>query len=92
MKKWKEYWNELLPYEKWFDVVSWALCCGFLMFFVLDILGEFGILAIGFDAYPIEGLLIAAAQACQAVVFWRTKRNQAYASLVMAIIFGLMVL
>jgi len=66
-KKQKEHCNELLPYEKRFEVVKWVL----------------------FDTFVITGALIAAAEACQAVIYWRTYRNLAHSSIILAIIFGL---
>ncbi len=91
-KKQKDHWNELLPYEKRFEVATWVLFCAFVVFFALDLLGAFGVLTVGFDAFVIAGALIAAAEVCQAVVYWRTYRNLAHTSLIMAIIFSLSVI
>ena len=89
MKKWKDHWKELLPYEKRFEAAMWVLFCAFAVFISLDFLDSFGVLAVGFDAFEIAGALIAAAQACQAVVYWRTNRKLARTSLLVAIIFCL---
>ena len=89
MKKWKDHWKELLPYEKRFEVAMWVLMGAFVIFLALDFLGAFGVLTIGFDAFVIAGALIAAAQACEAVVYWRTNRRLAHTSIILAIIFGL---
>ncbi len=89
LKKQKDHWNELLPHEKRFEVAMWVLFGAFVIFFALDILGAFGVLTIGFDAFVIAGALIAAAQACQAVVYWRTNRGLAHTSTILAILFGL---
>ena len=88
-KKQKDHWNELLPYEKRFEVATWVLFFAFAAFTALDFLDSFGVFAVGFDAFVIAGALIAAAQACQAVVHWRTNRGLARSFLLGAIIFGL---
>jgi hypothetical protein len=89
MKKWKDQWKELLPYEKRFEVAMWVLVCAFVVFFALDILREIGVLDIGFDAFPIGRALIIAANVCEAVVCWRTNRNLAHTAIITAVIFGL---
>jgi uncharacterized membrane protein YjjB (DUF3815 family) len=88
MKKWKERWNEMLPYEKKFEVATYVLVCHWLVFFVLDILAEFGVLAISFDAYEIARLFAALAMGCQAVVYWRRKRGTAIFFLILGILWG----
>ena len=92
MKKWKDHWKELLPHEKRFEVATWVLFCAFVIFFALDLLGAFGVLTIGFDAFAIARVLFVAVEVCQAVVYWRTNRNLAHSYLVMAFIFGLGIL
>ena len=89
MKKWKERWREMLPYEKWFEVAGWVLLCPAVILLALDILGAFGILAISFDAHAASRILFVMANACEAVVNWRYARNVAHACIMTAVVFGL---
>lgn len=88
-KKQKDHWNELLPYEKRFEVAMWVFFCAFVVFFALDILRATSVFDIGFDAFPITRALIAAVSACEAVVYWRTNRNFAHTCVMCAVVFGL---
>ena len=89
MKKQKDHWNELLPYEKKFEVATWVLFGLFLVVFALEIMGWIKVLTIPVDLDIVGGFLIASAEACQAVVLWRKERNVAHASMMVAIVFGL---
>ena len=89
-KKQKDHWKELLPYEKRFEVAKWVLFFALAVFIALDFMDSFGVIAIGFDAHVISGVLITAALVCEAVVYWRTNRQVAHSSLVLAVIFGFM--
>lgn len=89
MKKWKERWNEMLPYEKKFEVASYVLICPFAVFFVLDILAAFGVLTIAFDAFVISTVFGALTLGCQTVVCWRKERNTAILAMIMGIWWGL---
>ncbi len=88
MKKWKERWKEMLPYEKKFAVATYVLAGPLLVFFVLDILALFGVLAISFDAYEISRLFAALAIGCQTVVYWRRERGTAVVFLILGILWG----
>ena len=89
MKKWKDHWAELLPYEKKFEVATWVLFGLFLVVFVLEVMDWIKVLTLPVDLDIIGGLLIASAQACEAVVYWRKARHLAHAFLLGAIVFGL---
>ena len=89
MKKQKDRWNKLLPYEKCFDVGSWVFLCLCIVFFTLDILGGTGVLRIPFDAFPVIRWLLVAGNACQAVAYRRTERRLANGALMMTVAFGL---
>ena len=89
MKKQKDHWNELLPYEKKFEVATWVLFGLFFVVFAMEIMTWIKVLILPF-ALEIPGhLLLGSAQACQAVVYWRKERNVAHACLLAAIVFGL---
>ncbi len=70
MSKWKEHWQESLPYEKVFYVVSL-------------ILAGAAIITIGlifFDGSPVVMKiivpgLVALLKACEAVIWWRRERS-----------------
>ena len=89
MKRWKDHWNELLPYEKRFEVASGVLFCLCLIFLLLDILSAFGVVKIRIDAFAISRVLLVVGHACQVVVNWRIERNVANTFLISAIVFGL---
>ena len=89
MKKWKERWNEMLPYEKKFEVASWVILCPAVAFLVLDILDAFGVLTLAFDAFVVSLVPLALAFGCQAVVCWRKYRSTAIWSMIMGIWWGL---
>ena len=89
MKKWKERWNEMLPYEKKLEVASYVLFCPFVVFFVFDVLAAFGILTIAFDAFLISKVFGALALGCQTVVCWRKERGTAIWIMIMGIWWGL---
>ncbi len=89
IKKQKDHWNELLPYEKRFEVATWVLFGAFVIFFALEILRATGHLAIGFDPFPITRVMVVAMNVCEAVVYWRTKREFAHSCVMVAIVFGL---
>ena len=88
-RKQKEHWDELLPHEKRFEVAMWVFLGAGVVFLVLDVLRVIGVLAIGFNPFPIARAMIVAANVCQAVVCWRTNRNLAHTSIIVAVGFGL---
>ena len=89
MKKQKDHWKELLPYEKKFEVASFIFLGVALIVFVFEVLDKFGVLPVAFDLFIISRGLLAVAAACQAVVYWRKERHLAHASMMIAIVFGL---
>ena len=78
----------MLPYEKKFAVATYVLAGPWLVFFVLDILALFGVLAISFDAHEISRLFAALAIGCQTVVYWRRERDTAIVFLILGILWG----
>ena len=86
MKKWKERWNKLLPYEKKFDVAALVLACAALAVFGFWVLDKVGVLPAPFDLFIIIHGLMAFALACLVVVLWRTKRSEAKGGIAWAII------
>lgn len=89
MKKWKERWNEMLPYEKKFEIATWIILCPAVVFFVLDILDAFGILTLAFDAFVISLVPLVLALGCQTVVCWRKYRSTASWFMIVGIWWGL---
>jgi len=89
VKKQKDHWKELLPYEKKFEVASYIALGVFLIVFVFEVLDKFGVLPVAFDLYIISRGLLAVGQACMTVVYWRKERHLAHACLFVAIVFGL---
>lgn len=89
MKKQKDHWKELLPYEKKFEVASYIALGVALIVFVFEGLDIFGILPVAFDLSIILRGLMAVFGACQAVVYWRKERHLAHVSMMIAIVFGL---
>ena len=93
MKKWKERWNEMLAYEKIFEIatyVSFALFLGaafYELFFAIGVQG--GVLERSFDAMILLTGLLTVTAGCQAVVYWRRKRSSAIWNLAFAIMWGL---
>ena len=88
MKKWKERWKEMLPYEKKFEVATWVILSPAIVFFAMDILAAFGALTIPFDAFLISKLFGALAMGCQTVVYWRRERGTAIVFLILGILWG----
>lgn len=89
MKKWKDRWNVLLPYEKKFEVASLILLGLGLVTFLVEVLDKFGVLPVAIDMFLISKGILAAAEGCEAVVCWRKERNFAHACIMMAIWLGL---
>ena len=93
MKKWKEHWHEMLSYEKIFEIASYVFFVIFLgtafyeLFFAIGTQG--GVLEKSFDTMILVNGMFAAFAGCQAVVYWRRKRNSAILYLAIAIIWGL---
>ena len=89
MKKWKDHWNELLPYEKRFEVATEVFISLFLIFFLLDVLAVLHVVTIDFDAFAVSRLWLVAGYVCQTVVYWRIERKVANSFLTLAVVFGL---
>ena len=89
MKKQKERWKELLPYEKWAEVVSIMLSSTAGVLLIMDILREFEKLTVGFDFFPIATGLMALSTFCLTLENWRTKRSVATRYMWMAIFWAL---
>ena len=93
MKKWKERWNEMLSYEKIFEIATYVFFAVFLgvvfseFLFAIGIQG--GVLEKSFNAKALGTGLLTVVAGCQAVVYWRRKRNSAIFYLAIAIIWGL---
>ena len=88
MKKWKERWNEMLPYEKKFEVggyvfIGLSLAVMLLQTWLLAIKG------VGLPGIHILKLgLMAMLFGCLAVVSWRKQRGTAILNLILAIWWG----
>ena len=89
MKKWKDHWNELLPYEKKFEVAFWILLGLFLVTFLIEILDKLNVMPVDMDMFIVLKGLLAAANACEAVSEWRKNRSFAHACVACAVVFGL---
>ena len=89
MKKWKEHWNELLPYEKKFEVAFWILTSLFFISFLIEILDKTNVMPVDMDMFIVAKGLLAAANACEAVSEWRKNRSFAHACVACAVVFGL---
>ena len=93
MKKWKERWNEMLSYEKIFEIASYGFFVIFLgtafyeLFFAIGV--QSGVLERSFDTMILVNGMFAAFAGCQAVAYWRRKRGSAIWNLVVAIMWGL---
>ena len=93
MRKWKEHWHEMLSYEKIFEIASYVFFVIFLgtafyeLLFATGVQG--GVLEKSFDATILLTGLWTVVAGCQAVVYWRRKRNSAILYLAIAIIWGL---
>ena len=81
MKKWKERWNKLLPYEKKFEIATWVLLFVGVIAFVFEMLDKFNVLPVAFDFYILTNGLLMLALVCSAVACWRTERSSAKASI-----------
>ena len=93
MKKWKEHWNEMLAYEKTFEVAFWVFFGLFLSAFFFEILFTIGVmgdvLAIPFDVSIITTGLVALSLGCQTIARWRKERSWAIWSMILGIWWGL---
>ena len=89
MKKWKDHWNELLPYEKKFEVAFWILTSLFFISFLIEILDKTNVMPVDMDMFIVAKGLLAAANACEAVSEWRKNRSFAHACVACAVVFGL---
>ena len=93
MKKWKERWNEMLSYEKIFEIATYVFFVLFIgvafyeLFFAIGTQG--GVLEKSFDTMILVNGMFAAFAGCQAVACWRRKRGSAILYLAIAIIWGL---
>ena len=88
MKKWKQHWNEMLPYEKGFEVASWVIGCLTLISLVLEIMAAIRALTLNFDVAVITSILFVLCLACAAVVYWRKERHLACFCIFLAILYG----
>ena len=88
MKKWKQHWNEMLPYEKGFEVASWVIGCLTLISLVLEIMVAIRALMLNFDVAVITSILFVLCLACAAVVCWRKERHFAHFLIFLAILYG----
>ena len=84
MKKWKERWNNLLPYEKKFDIACLVLLCIALIFLIFWGLDKVGVLTPPFDLFPLVEGACALGFACGAVTMWRKERSHAIFYIAMA--------
>jgi hypothetical protein len=93
MQKWKERWNEMLPYEKVFKLAFWiffGLCLIEALIETLILIGvQGGVLSIPCDIRFVRSGLAALAASCYAVVCWRKKRSSAICGIILAIWWGL---
>lgn len=89
MKKWKERWKEMLPYEKKCEVATGIFLFLAILAFLFEVLDKIGVFPVAIDPFVIGKVMLVAAQSCQAVVCWRKERNLAYAFMMVAICFGL---
>ena len=93
MKKWKERWNEMLSYEKIFEIASYVFFVIFLgtafyeLLFAIGV--QSGVLERSFDTMILLNGMFAAFAGCQAVACWRRKRGSAIWNLAFAIMWGL---
>lgn len=85
MKKWKERWNKLLPYEKKFEIATWVLLFVAAIAFVFEVLDKTNVLPVAFDFFILTNGLLMLALVCSAVACWRTERSSAKASIGLAI-------
>ena len=85
MKKWKERWNKLLPYEKKCEVACYILLFVVVIAFVFEMLDKFNVLPVAFDFYILTNGLLMLALVCSVVACWRTERSSAKASIGLAI-------
>ena len=88
MIKWKDDWKDMLPHEKKFQVAAMISLGIALIVFVFEILDKFDVLPVTVDLFIVSRGLLAVAQACEAVVYWRRERSVAQAFLITAICFG----
>ena len=89
MKKWKERWKELLPYEKKFEVASSIFLCLSIIVFIFEILDKLGVLPVAIDMFIISKGMLVGGQICQTVVLWREERHLAHIFMMAAICYGL---
>ena len=93
VKKWKERWNEMLLYEKIFEIATYVFFVLFIgvafyeLFFAIGVQG--GVLERSFNAKVLGTGLLTVVAGCQAVVYWRRKRSSAIWNLAFAIMWGL---
>ena len=85
MKKQKERWNKMLPYEKKCEVACHILLFLAVIAFVFEMLDKFNVLPVAFDFYILAEGLMLPALICSAVACWRTERSSAKASIGLAI-------
>ena len=85
MKKWKERWNNFMPYEKACEVSFWVLICVEAIVFAFAIFGK----PVAFDFYVLETGLMLLAQVCYMVANWRTNRRAAMSIIPSAIWFAI---
>ena len=78
MGKFKERWNDMLPYEKVFDVITWVLLCGVLSVYCLY--------AMDYDVLRILMWLFGLTHACSAVAQWQNRPFSAFISIIFAFI------
>jgi hypothetical protein len=89
MKKWKERWNEMLPYEKKFEVASYVfagLALAVMLFQIFLIIVKGGYLV---DIKFLGTGLASLALGSIAVVSWRKERGTAIWLMIMGIWWGL---
>ena len=89
MKKWKERWNEMLPYEKKFEVASYiflGLALGVMLFQIFLLIVKGGYLV---DIKFLDTGLMSLIFGCSAVVSWRKQRGTAIFLMIMGIWNGL---
>ena len=98
MKKWKEYWKQLLGYEKVFYVLGLTSSLTVIVFGVLAILQRFDIMSHAVPFLPIGLILMGVDNFFNAVYTWRQSRGSAIVALccgvfvIVCAVIGLMLL
>lgn len=82
MRKFEEWWNDLLPYEKIFHILELALICGMLITLYF--------LELDHDVLWILAWLVGLNNVCTAVILWRNRPFSACVNIVFAFMFAVL--